>query len=78
MAIGILGIEVYQSTTQKTLAVGENIQIAGYTLRFDSPAQFPYTDGRIVTAGCAECFPKGAFLGELYPRYDYYTRVGSR
>ncbi len=72
MAIGILGIELYQTTTQKTLAVGEDIQIAGYTLRYDSLAQFPYTDGRIVTRAEVSVFRGGQFLGELYPRYDYY------
>jgi cytochrome c-type biogenesis protein CcmF len=72
MAIGILGIELYQTTTQKTLAVGEDIQIAGYTLRYDSLAQFPYTDGRIVTRAVVSVFRGGKNLGELYPRYDYY------
>ncbi len=72
MAIGILGMELYQTTTQKTLAVGEDIQISGYTLRFDSLAQFPYTDGRIVTRAVMSVFKDGKFLGELYPRYDYY------
>jgi cytochrome c-type biogenesis protein CcmF len=72
MAIGILGMEVYQTTTQKTLAVGEDIQISGYTLRFDSLAQFPYVDGRMVTRAVMSVFKNGQLLGELYPRYDYY------
>jgi cytochrome c-type biogenesis protein CcmF len=72
MAIGILGIQVYQTTTQKTLAVGENLQIDGYTLRYDSLAQFPYTDGRIVTRAAMSVFQGTKFLGNLYPRYDYY------
>jgi len=76
MAIGILGIELYQTTTQKTLAVGEDIQIAGYTLRYDSLAQFPYTDGRIVTRAVMSVFQNGKLLGELYPRYDYYPASG--
>jgi len=76
MAIGILGIELYQTTTQKTLAVGEDIQIAGYTLRFDSLAQFPYTDGRIVTRAALSVFRDGKFLDDLYPRYDYYPASG--
>jgi cytochrome c-type biogenesis protein CcmF len=76
MAIGILGIELYQTTTQKTLAVGEDIQIAGYTLRYDSLAQFPYSDGRIVTRAALSVFRGGQFLGNLYPRNDYYTTSG--
>jgi cytochrome c-type biogenesis protein CcmF len=76
MAIGILGIELYQTTTQKTLAVGEDIQISGYTLRFDSLAQFPYTDGRFVTRAALSIFQDGRFVGNLYPRYDYYEASG--
>jgi cytochrome c-type biogenesis protein CcmF len=76
MAIGILGIELYQTTTQKTLAVGEDIQISGYTIRFDSLAQFPYTDGRFVTRAALSIFQKGKFVGYLYPRYDYYPSSG--
>jgi cytochrome c-type biogenesis protein CcmF len=76
MAIGILGIEVYQTTMQKTLAVGEEIQIAGYTLHYDSLAQFPSTDGRFVTRATISVFRGDEFLGILYPRYDYYTSSG--
>jgi cytochrome c-type biogenesis protein CcmF len=76
MAIGILGIEVYRTTTQKTLAVGEDIQIAGYTLRYNSLAQFPSTDGRFVTRANMSVFRNGKLLGNLYPRYDYYPTSG--
>ena len=72
MAIGILGIEVYQTTTQKTLAVGEELQISGYTLRYDSLAQFTASDGRYVTRAVVTVIKNGKNLGELYPRYDYY------
>ena len=73
MAIGILGMQLYQTTTQKTLAVGESIQLSGYTMRYDSMAQFPYSDGRIVTRAVVSIFHNGKYVGELYPRYDYYA-----
>jgi cytochrome c-type biogenesis protein CcmF len=76
MAIGILGIEVFQTTTQKTLKVGENIEIAGYTLRYDSLAQFPFTDGRFITRAIMSLFRDGKFLGNMFPQYDYYTTSG--
>jgi cytochrome c-type biogenesis protein CcmF len=72
MSIGILGMQIYQTTTQETLAVGQNIELAGYSLRYDSLAQFPYTDGRIVTRAVMSIYQGGKYLGELYPRYDYY------
>jgi cytochrome c-type biogenesis protein CcmF len=72
MAIGILGIEVFQTQTQQTLAVGQDIQISGYTLRYDSLAQFPYVDGRQVTRAVLSVYKDGKLLGDLHPRYDLY------
>jgi cytochrome c-type biogenesis protein CcmF len=72
MALGIIGIEVFQTQTQQTLAVGQKMQISGYTLRYDSLAQFPYTDGRQVTRTVLSVFRGGKFLGVLTPRYDVY------
>jgi cytochrome c-type biogenesis protein CcmF len=72
MALGILGIELFQTTTQQTVATGQSFQINGYTLRYDSLAQFTYVDGRIVTRAVLGVFKDGKFLGQLYPRYDYY------
>ncbi|MGA2490857.1 MAG: cytochrome c-type biogenesis CcmF C-terminal domain-containing protein, partial [Anaerolineales bacterium] len=72
MAIGILGIDVFQTQTQQTLAIGQQMQISGYTLRYDSLAQFPYVDGRQVTRAVLSVFKDGKLLGELHPRYDLY------
>jgi cytochrome c-type biogenesis protein CcmF len=72
MALAIIGVELFQTTTQQSLATGDSIQLAGYTIRYDSLAQFPYTDGRTVTRAVVSVFKDGKKLGELYPRYDYY------
>jgi cytochrome c-type biogenesis protein CcmF len=72
MAIGILGMEVFQTTTQKTLATGESLELSGYTLRFDSLAQFYTNDSRFVTRAEVSIFKDGKFLGTLHPRYDLY------
>ncbi len=72
MAIGIIGITFLQSQTQKTLGVGQEMQISGYTLRYDSLAQFPYVDGRQVTRAVMSVFYNGRSLGQIYPRYDVY------
>jgi cytochrome c-type biogenesis protein CcmF len=76
MATGILGIEVYQTTTQKSLMVGEDIQIAGYTLRYDSLEQNLSKDGRFMTTAAMSVFRDGKLLGELYPHIDYYIGSG--
>ena len=72
MSIGILGIEVFQTTTQKTLATGESLELSGYTLRFDSLAQFYSDDSRLVTRAEVSVLKDGKLLGTLHPRYDLY------
>ena len=72
MAVGIIGITFFQTQTQQTLAVGQKMQMSGYTLRYDSLAQFPYVDGRQVTRTVMSVFKNGNYLGEIYPRYDLY------
>ena len=72
MAIGILGIEVFQTQTQRNMAIGDEVELSGYTLRYDSLAQFPYNDGRLVTRAVMSVFKDGKYLGEIYPRNDIY------
>ena len=63
---------IIHTQTQQTLAVGQQMQISGYTLRYDSLAQFPYVDGRQVTRAVLSVFKDGKLLGEVHPRYDVY------
>jgi cytochrome c-type biogenesis protein CcmF len=72
MAVGIIGIEMFQTETQKSLAVGESLTLAGYTIRYDELAQFPHTDGRWVTRAVVSVSKDGQYLGQLTPRYDVY------
>jgi cytochrome c-type biogenesis protein CcmF len=72
MGLAIIGIELFQTTTQQSLATGESMQIAGYTLRFDSLSQFPYVDGRTVTRAVMSVYKNGQYLGQFYPRYDMF------
>ena len=72
MAIGILGIEVFQTTTQKSLAVGEEMQLAGYTLRYDSLVKIPSPDGQTVTSAVLSVSQGGLALGELVPHIILY------
>ncbi len=72
MALGIIGIELFQTETQQSLAVGDQMQIAGYTIQFDALNQFPHTDGRWVTRAEVSVFKGDQFIGKLSPRYDVY------
>ena len=73
MAIGILGIEMFQTETQGTLAAGETLNIAGYEVRYkeiatwdDRPAGVNYTRSVV------DIFRDGEYLGQLTPRIDFY------
>jgi cytochrome c-type biogenesis protein CcmF len=76
MAIGILGINVFQVDTQKSLSQGQSIDIGGYTLRFDDLKQFDHTVNGVVERNVNRAeiglFQNGKFVTELYPRYDVY------
>jgi cytochrome c-type biogenesis protein CcmF len=74
MAIGILGITFFQLETQSTLSLNDSIRLGNYTVRYDSIAQFRAPDSRQVTravVGVSDL--EGNYLGELYPRIDYYA-----
>jgi cytochrome c-type biogenesis protein CcmF len=72
MAIGIIGIEIFQSETQGTIPQGEQIQLGEYTVTYESLAMFDTNDGRNVARAVMRVDKDGRFVGELYPRRDYY------
>jgi cytochrome c-type biogenesis protein CcmF len=72
MAIGIIGIEVFQSETQGTISRGEQITLGDYSVTFDSLSVFDTADGRNVARAVISVSKDGQYVGELYPRRDYY------
>jgi cytochrome c-type biogenesis protein CcmF len=72
MAIGIIGIEMFQTETQGALQQGERLELDGYSISFDSLANFDTPDGRNVSRAVISVFRDGNYLGELHPRRDYY------
>jgi cytochrome c-type biogenesis protein CcmF len=72
MALGVIGIEMFQTQTQARLAVGQSLTLGGYTMKYDSLAQFTNTDGRDVARAVVTVTKPGAAPVELHPRRDYY------
>lgn len=72
MAIGIVGIEIFQTETQGTIAQGESIALGDYDFRFESLANFDTPDGRNVSRAVVSVFKNDKYVGELHPRRDYY------
>ncbi len=72
MAIGILGIEIFQKETQGTIQVGESLNLQNYELVYEDIARFTGPDGREVTRAVIQVLKNGEPVTELYPRTDYY------
>ena len=72
MALGVIGIEMFQTETQATVSVGEEITLGDYSVRYDNLAVFDTDDNRNVARAVVSVFKDNEFLEELYPRRDYY------
>jgi cytochrome c-type biogenesis protein CcmF len=72
MAIGIIGIEVFQTETQGTIPLGGSMTLDGYVITYDSLAEFDTSDNRNVARAEISVFKDGEFVGNLYPRRDYF------
>ena len=73
MAIGILGISLFQVETQGTVGVGQSIDLSGYTVKYKELASWDdKPKGVNFTRAVVDVYKNGVFLGELHPRKDYY------
>ncbi|HET7011419.1 MAG TPA: heme lyase CcmF/NrfE family subunit [Anaerolineales bacterium] len=72
MAFGIIGIEMFQTQTQGTLAQGEQMTLGRYVMVYESLAQFDTPDDRNVARAVVSVYRDGRYVGELHPRRDYY------
>jgi cytochrome c-type biogenesis protein CcmF len=73
MAIGILGIEIFQVETQGTIKQGESISLSNYELRYKEIAQWDdLPSGVNYRRAVLDVYENGEFLGQLVPRIDYY------
>ncbi len=73
MAVGILGIELFQSETQGTVAQGEQLNIGNYTVEYRELASWESAgEGVNYTRAVVDVYENGIYLGQLYPRIDYY------
>ena len=72
MALGIIGIEMFQTETQGTIRPGQTMELAGYTVTFRELQEFDTNDGRNVARALVDVSKGGTYLAELHPRRDYY------
>jgi len=72
LAIGIIGIEMFQSETQGTLSQGESLTLGAYTMTYESLSVFDTPDARNVARAVVSIEKNGKPVGELYPRRDFF------
>jgi cytochrome c-type biogenesis protein CcmF len=73
MAVGILGIEIFQKETQGTLSQGGQLNLAGYTIEYRELASWEDRgEGVNYTRAVVDVYENGVYLGELNPRIDFY------
>lgn len=73
MAIGILGIEIFQQETQGTVAAGESLELAEYRVEYRELASWDELGAGVnYTRSVVDIYENGIFIGQLYPRIDYY------
>jgi len=74
MAIGILGIEIFQVETQGTIGIGDELQLSGYTIKYKEVASWDDNPSGVNhTRAVVEVYGKDdTYLGSLHPRKDFY------
>lgn len=72
IALGVIGIEMFQTETQGTIARGQNIALDGYSFTFRDLAIFDSNDGRNIARAVIGVKRGDNPISELYPRRDYY------
>jgi cytochrome c-type biogenesis protein CcmF len=72
MALGILGIELFETQTQTTIPQGGEITLGQYTLRYDKLAVWDTADGLNIARAVLSVYKNGNYVAEVYPRREYY------
>jgi cytochrome c-type biogenesis protein CcmF len=76
MALGVIGIEMFQTETQGTVAQGQSLKLDGYVITYKDLSVWDDPKGNAAQVNYAratlEISRDGKYLGELHPRRDYY------
>ena len=76
MALGIIGIEIFQTDTQQRLALGEQMNLGDYSVEYKDMSIFLTDDNKQVSRAVVDIYKGDEYLGELYPRVDLYYEFG--
>lgn len=76
IGIGVIGSTLFQVETQRTLQIGESLNLEGYTMTYSGiePGQIA-EDGRLMDIALVTVSRDGRELATLRPRHDIYPSV---
>ncbi len=75
IGIGVIGSTIFQVETQQTLAIGQSLTIADYTLRYDNLLEGQISeDGRRMDIAEVTVLRNGQELAHLRPRRDFFPQ----
>lgn len=72
MALGIIGVEMFQTTTQGSISQGQSLTLNNYTVTYQSLSIWDTNDGRNIARAVVNVSKNGKVVDVLYPRRDYY------
>jgi cytochrome c-type biogenesis protein CcmF len=76
IGLGVIGSTVFQVETQQTLAVGESLELSGYTLRYDGLLEGQIAeDGRRMDIAEVTLLRDGGEVAHLRPRRDFFPQA---
>ena len=78
ISIGIIGIEMFQQETQKTISLNESINIGQYSLVYKNLSELPQNDGRFITKATLAIYKNDTFVTNIQPQRDYYIQNQQR
>jgi cytochrome c-type biogenesis protein CcmF len=71
LAIGIAGSSAYQTVRERGLKVGQSLELAGYTLRYDG-LETRKTANAVETRAVVSATRGGSRIGTLHPGKNFY------
>lgn len=72
MALGVIGIEMFQTETQATVPEGGQMELGGYVVTYQDLDTFNTNDGRNVARAEVSISRNGQEIADLYPRRDFF------
>jgi len=76
IGIGVIGSSLFQVETQQTLAIGESLNVSGYTMRYDNFEGGQIAeDGRVMDIAQVTVIRGGQEIATLRPRRDSFINA---